>query len=220
MYPVYLITCFHPSYGQNVMPYVGVVVTKGKTILDRFRGHTKQCKSSTSYLGRAIKKYGKEWFTVEQIDAGNTPEQALELEKWWIKRLGAKHPTGYNLTDGGEGGATVTGRKLWHLTRPTEETMVRQQPRAARKQSEKPAWKRMGCGSGHGTTRQLTLPFPTPNPKKGIRGNQHVLGKHWKLSAETRQRQSAAQTGRTFSPESIRRMREGQARRIERERAS
>jgi group I intron endonuclease len=55
------------------------------------------------YIQAAMNKYGKEWFQVEQIDAGNTPEQALELEKWWIKRLGTRSPMGYNLTDGGRG---------------------------------------------------------------------------------------------------------------------
>src|ERR1700722_17422784 len=102
MYPVYLITCIHPKYGQHMMPYVGVVIGEGKTVEQRFQQHIKG-EGHAPYLGNAIQKYGKEWFQVEQIDAGNTPEQALDLEKWWIKRLGVKKPNGYNLTNGGYG---------------------------------------------------------------------------------------------------------------------
>jgi hypothetical protein len=104
MYSVYLITCRHPSYGLHVMPYVGVVLADGKTVADRFYEHLSGDKASgATYLRNAIKKHGKEWFTVEQIDAGNTPEQALELEQRWVGLLGAKRPTGYNLNDGGQG---------------------------------------------------------------------------------------------------------------------
>lgn len=103
MFPVYLITCHHPSYGRYIMPYVGVVLKEGKTIEQRFKEHC-QKDGGAKYLSRAIEKYGREHFRVEQIDAGNTPEQALELEKWWIARLKTRAPEGgYNLTDGGEG---------------------------------------------------------------------------------------------------------------------
>ena len=103
MYPIYLITCTHPNYGQYVMPYVGVVLAEGKTIEERFEEHARKSRGRRYRLSNAINKYGKEWFQVEQIDAGNTPEQAKELERWWIKRLGTKSPNGYNLTDGGDG---------------------------------------------------------------------------------------------------------------------
>ncbi|HWR15180.1 MAG TPA: NUMOD3 domain-containing DNA-binding protein [Terriglobales bacterium] len=115
MYPVYLITCFHPEYVQHLKPYVGCIVTAGKTVEDRFAEHLKGRRSGAAYLQRAIKKYGKEWFRVEQVDAGNTPEQALELEAWWVKRLGTLAPEGgYNLTAGGRGSR---GRKASDETR-------------------------------------------------------------------------------------------------------
>lgn len=102
MFPVYLITCHHPSYGRYIMPYVGCCPS-GKSIAERFAEHLKG-RGSAPYLYNAIQKHGKEHFHIEQIDAGNTPEQALELERWWIARLKTKAPEGgYNLTDGGEG---------------------------------------------------------------------------------------------------------------------
>ena len=106
MYPVYLITCIHPSYGQHPLRYVGCVLKEGKSIENRFKQHMRAGKASGApYLSHAVHKHGKEWFTVEQIDAGTTPEDALWLERWWVKWLGTKAPYGYNLTDGGEGAA-------------------------------------------------------------------------------------------------------------------
>lgn len=114
MYPVYLITCTHPSYGLHAMPYVGCVIKKGKTVEDRLSEHFWERNRSTAYIHRAIKKYGREWFQIEQIDAGNTPEQAKQLEKWWIARLKTKAPEGgYNLTDGGDGNNSK-GRIPWN----------------------------------------------------------------------------------------------------------
>jgi len=81
------------------MPYVGCCPS-GQSVEKRFKEHLGGF-GGAKYLTRAIKKYGKDWFTVEQIDAGNTPEQCLELEKCWIKRLGT-FGAGYNLTVGGE----------------------------------------------------------------------------------------------------------------------
>jgi predicted GIY-YIG superfamily endonuclease len=99
MFPVYLITCFHPDYGAHVMPYVGCT---SKTVQQRFEKHLSG-KGNAVYLRNAIKKYGREWFQIEQIDAGNTKNQALELEEWWVRRLGTKAPNGYNVKDGGAG---------------------------------------------------------------------------------------------------------------------
>lgn len=112
MYPVYLITCVHPTYGQCMMPYVGVVWMEGKTVEERFKQHINE-QGGAKYLRNAVQKHGKEWFRVEQIDAGNTPEQALELEKWWIARLGTKAPNGYNITDGGRGAPGTKHTEEW-----------------------------------------------------------------------------------------------------------
>lgn len=78
------------------MIYVGQTV---RTIEERFRGHIK----ADSYLGRAIRKYGAENFTIEVIEECDTREQLNEREIFWIATLNCKVPNGYNLTDGGEG---------------------------------------------------------------------------------------------------------------------
>ena len=95
LYPVYQIVNRLES-----KPYVGCILKLGKTIEQRFKEH---CRGHGAlYLTAAIKKYGKENFTIELLDGGNTPEQSLELEKYWIKRLSSRAPNGYNLTDGGD----------------------------------------------------------------------------------------------------------------------
>jgi hypothetical protein len=103
MYPVYLIVCNHPNYGRFVMPYVGCIYTGGKTVEDRFNEHMTG-RGAGKYLHRAAKKYGRKFFFVRQIDAGNTPEQAQELEKFWVAYYKTRAPHGgYNLTAGGKG---------------------------------------------------------------------------------------------------------------------
>jgi group I intron endonuclease len=157
MYPVYLITCL-----LTLMQYVGCCPS-GKSIEERFEEHCKPS-STCRYLRHAIAKHGRAQFTVQQIDAGSSPEQALELEQFWIAALSTKAPNGYNLTDGGEGvlghkhsvetklriGATNIGRKPalgkhWKLS---EETIAKQN--AAKRGSKSLARSEAQRGNTHG----------------------------------------------------------------------
>ena len=96
MYPVYLIT-----NTVNGKKYVGCILKDEKTIETRFKEHCRQ--SRAPYLHSAIKKHGKESFSIHQIAAGVSPEQALTFEALLIAELNTKTPNGYNLTDGGKG---------------------------------------------------------------------------------------------------------------------
>ncbi len=59
---------------------------------------------SGSYIGRSIKKYGKENFTREIICTCDTLDELNEKEKYWISTLNAlDNKVGYNLTRGGDG---------------------------------------------------------------------------------------------------------------------
>lgn len=53
-------------------------------------------------LNRAIKKYGKENFTVEQIDIANSQDELDDKERYWIEFYQSFGEKGYNLTNGGE----------------------------------------------------------------------------------------------------------------------
>ena len=80
---------------QNGKQYVGQT---SRDIDVRFDEHM-WGKGGASYLHNAIQKYGKQSFTVKELE--QVPISELdEKEKYWIKKLDTQN-TGYNLTVGG-----------------------------------------------------------------------------------------------------------------------
>lgn len=59
--------------------------------------------SRPSILGKAIKKYGFQYFKFENIDTANTKDELNSKEIFWIKNLSTQIPYGYNILPGGEG---------------------------------------------------------------------------------------------------------------------
>ena len=56
------------------------------------------------HLSNAVKKYGKDNFTVRIIDTAESKEELTEKEIYWIKELDSRNPdVGYNLARGGDG---------------------------------------------------------------------------------------------------------------------
>ena len=86
--------------------YIGQVYNK--SIQDRFVRHIKEANPySRSIVDKAIAKYGKDNFIVEQIDEATSLEELSQKEKYWIKYYNSTNKNiGYNLTDGGDGGNT------------------------------------------------------------------------------------------------------------------
>ncbi len=73
----------------------------------RFKSHINkaECNTSTSqstYLCNAVRKYGKENFSVEEVEVCEL-EDLDDREIHWIKEYGTMFPVGYNLTSGGKG---------------------------------------------------------------------------------------------------------------------
>lgn len=91
MYKIYLVTNL-----LNSKKYVGI--TKF-SIEERFLQHTKR----GFLLTEAIKKYGKQKFSVELVEKVESPEKAYKLEQYYIEKYNTKSPNGYNLTNGGDG---------------------------------------------------------------------------------------------------------------------
>lgn len=91
---VYLIT-----NKKNNKKYVGIT---SKGYMKRFAQH---CKAE-SYIGSAIRKYGKNNFKVEVIDYGATVAELNSKEKDYIAKL-ETFGKGYNLTLGGDGTALI-----------------------------------------------------------------------------------------------------------------
>ena len=92
MYYIYKI-----SNIQNNKMYVGKTTN---SIENRFKRHLNDALSNRldTHLARAIRKYGKENFFIEEIDTANTQEELNEKEQYWIKYYDSV-TNGYNETD-------------------------------------------------------------------------------------------------------------------------
>ena len=119
----------------NGKPYVGQTT---RSIEVRFREHA-NCK--TSFIGKAIRKYGYENFKIEILEECDTLEQLNEREKFFIAAFNSMSPNGYNLTGGGEGKIIISETstklsqvvtKLW-ASRSREERSEMARKRESRK---------------------------------------------------------------------------------------
>lgn len=83
----------------NGKVYVGITI---QPLATRIRGHLKieRLRHPFPY---ALRKYGRENFTIEPIAWCYTKEHLNFLEKFYIEFFNCKAPNGYNLTDGGNG---------------------------------------------------------------------------------------------------------------------
>lgn len=70
------------------------------TLRDRWRLHCTPG-STCSLLKQAIQEYGKDAFTMEQVDTAETREELNRKEVAWIERENSMHPHGYNVDKGG-----------------------------------------------------------------------------------------------------------------------
>ena len=166
MYKIYLITNL-----LNSKQYIGV--TKF-SLEERFLQHTKR----GFFLTEAIQKYGEQKFSIELIEEVKTPEQAYELEIFYIKEYNTKNPNGYNLTDGGDG---IFG---WQ---PTDE--YRQECSERTKQLHKN--KKIGMyGKNHTEKTKEKM-------SQSAKGNQNCLGRI--LSEETKLKISASHKGKILN---------------------
>jgi hypothetical protein len=88
----------------NDIKYVGQTLS---SINDRLESHIKSASKhkpkNQHSLAHAITKYGRESFTIEQIDTAESLDELNRLERYWIKTLNTLYPTGYNLNRGGSG---------------------------------------------------------------------------------------------------------------------
>lgn len=107
---VYKITCLATS-----RCYIGITV---KPAALRFRQHKGDClrgKTPGSRLHRAMRKYGLDSFSVDQIDVCSSWAEACEMEQAFVA-LFDTYANGYNATKGGEGTLGL---------RPTAETLTK-----------------------------------------------------------------------------------------------
>ena len=82
---------------QNNKVYIGQSI---RPINQRFQRHINDSLNNIldTHFARAIRKYGKENFIIEEIDTANTQEELNEKEQYWIKYYNSV-TNGYNETD-------------------------------------------------------------------------------------------------------------------------
>ena len=96
----------------NQKIYIGQTI---RPIEERFRRHINDALNNKidTHLARAIRKYGKENFTIEVIDTAKTQEELTKKEQYWIRYYNSVK-IGYNETDATykSGGNTYQNKTL------------------------------------------------------------------------------------------------------------
>lgn len=177
----------------NGKAYVGM--TKNG-VRRRFKKHFNDArKGSNTHFHRAIRKYGEASFTVMTVWKGDSADEMQQVEKNYISGMKTMDPDrGYNMTEGGDGGATTTGRHFTMSAETRKKLSEVKKGKPGHKWTEEQRKNHIEARTGK------PGPKASPETKKKLsearQGRQPALGKRWKLSEETKKRQSAAAKGR------------------------
>jgi group I intron endonuclease len=155
---------------------------------------------SPHYFHRAIRKYGQDAFTWEIICSCFSKDEADAKERELIKFFGSKVPSGYNMTDGGEGtiGFSLSeesrdkiSKKLTGYKHSDETRAIMSKARTGRKLSDETRAKLSARMKGTHMSNETKAKI-----SKGLMGNKPWnVGKP--VSEETKARISKALTGKT-----------------------
>lgn len=80
--------------------YVGITST---SIERRWKRHCADCKQPKTRLHRSMNKHGIGAFTINELGAYETWQDACNAERIFIQKLGTFGDNGYNMTQGGDG---------------------------------------------------------------------------------------------------------------------
>lgn len=140
--------------------------------------------NSKYHFGRAIRKYGKDSFTFEQLEY--PAEELNQQEKYWIAQLNTFSPGGYNHTTGGD---------CFKMSEATKEKISKNNARVwkGRKRSQE---FRDHCSRGH-------LGIPLTEEHKANLCGRIPWNKGKETPEEVRIKQSIAASKRKASPETL-----------------
>jgi len=170
----------------NNKSYIGITSNIGKRIHQHFSLTKKRYKS---HLYNSINKHGCKNFKIDSIDFAFSRQEVFKKEKYWIKELNTKNPSGYNLTNGGDG---IVGYKH---TQETKDKIAeaRKGKRATQKTKDKIRKKAIGRKASKETIKKLS------ESHKGYKQSQEHIDKIAKANTgkkrtqEQRNRMSLAQ---------------------------
>lgn len=125
--------------------YVGKTV---KQVSERWKSHCRLRALRSSYLQKAIKRYGAECFVIRQLAVAYSLSALNRLEREWIARFGTLVPAGYNLIGGGEGAGTFHPLSRAKIRRALAKPEVKGRLSEARKALwATPDYRKKVCGS-------------------------------------------------------------------------
>ncbi len=143
---------------------------------------------SNSYFCKAIRKYGSSafvWSILFEVE----DKYLNRWEKYYIKRLGAKVPNGYNLTDGGDGIPNPSPAIRAKIGDANRGRIVPDKVRAVHRENSKRMWRdpRFRLRMYLSQIGKINSPETRIKIGNALRGKPSgMLGKH--QSAETRNR--------------------------------
>ena len=88
--------------------YIGQTI---ETLYKRWNRHCSDSNKNTMAITRAIKKYGKENFSIQKICDCSDQNQLDNSEKYYISFFNSRLPNGYNILEGGNGGSLLKETK-------------------------------------------------------------------------------------------------------------
>lgn len=169
--------------------YIGQTI---RTLKRRWLAHC-HIKSTTFYIGKAIQKYGKENFTIEEIDKASSQEELNDKEKYWINHYNSTDSNiGYNLREGGDKFkmSKETKNKISLANKGKKKPPI----------SEKTRMKMSEARKGKPLSKESILKREETKRKNG--------SKRTPLSQESIEKMRRSLTGRKLSEEHIRKMSE------------
>ena len=175
----------------NNKSYIGISIHEPEK--DRIRKHLSG--QGNRIIERAVKKYGKDAFTYEILEANVFDEFLPDLEVAYIANYNTVVPHGYNLTYGGQGGGSPSAEARRKMS----------EARRGKKLSEE--HRRKISESGKGKKRKPYKRKPHSEKTRRKMSETHKR-KNKTISPEHRRKISEANRGRKFSPEIRRKLSE------------
>ena len=180
----------------NGKSYIGISIHEPEK--DRIQKHLSG--HGNRIIANAVKKYGKEAFVYEVLEANVFDEFLPDLEVAYIANFNTVVPNGYNLTSGGEAAKTLsdeTRRKIGEAGKGRQHSIeARRKMSEARKGKTLSAEHRRKISEANkGKTRSEEHCRKISEARKGKKGKPH--------SAETRRKISEARKGKKGKPHSV-----------------
>ena len=163
----------------------------------RYNEHLKNARLGVkyvSYLYRAMNEYGTENFSVAEIECCDI-DVLDERERFWIKELRSQDSkVGYNIQEGGNGGATRSSEFV--LTQKQLDALEkgRHLP-SSQKQKEQLANRRRGCVVSEETRRKISEANLGRKASEETKQKLSLIRKGKKLPPHTEEQKEAAREG-------------------------